>query len=139
MEIISDFWNWYSSLFYSSNNLVILGVWSATIATASFLIVYIFKSLYQKVSEQFLGLEVKATMNQRLLDSPIENRMLSPVIVCQVVNKNNKIVYINSPTIVPSRKIHGEKEFSEAIRSGEYPKRLEPGERVEEDFETLSL
>lgn len=50
---MTEIWNWYINLFSSSNALEVLGVWTATITTAGFLINYIIIPPYNFFKNKF--------------------------------------------------------------------------------------
>lgn len=140
MKTILLFWTWYFDLYSNPDDKIRIATWAATVATLTFIIAYIFKPLRNYLGNVFSkSIRIKAGISHQLITSAFGTNAGVPLLTCTVTNHSSATVYIQSPKIILSQPVNGDKMFSVAPQGGRFPMRLDPGAQQTFDYSTVTL
>lgn len=139
MESLINFWEWYLSLFSNSDDKIKLAAWAATIATATFMLNFVFKPIFLNIKRRLEKIHLDIGFSHRFIPSGADVHFMPPVLTCTVTNRANNPVYIKKPYLKISKPINGQNKFSAVHQSGEFPLKLEPGQQYQDELNTLDL
>lgn len=134
-----EFWNWYFGLFIDPDNKIRIAAWAATVTTVGFLLTFVFKPLLASLRRSFSKVRVKAGISHQIITSAFGTGAGVPLMTCTITNHQSKTVYIANPAIHLSEAIDGEKTFVVPKPQGKFPMRLDAGQQVTIDYNTIDL
>lgn len=139
MENLNNFWEWYLSLFWDSDDKIKLAAWAATIATATFILNFVLKPIFLEIKKRLEKIHLEIGFSHRFIPTGSNFHFMPPVLTCTITNRSNSPVYIKKPYLKISKPINGQNKFSAVHQSGEFPLKLEPGQQYHDEFNTLDL
>ncbi|UPK67941.1 hypothetical protein [Chitinophaga filiformis] len=132
-------WNWYVNLFSNPNDAVKIAAWATTLTTLTFLLTFLLKPLFKFFTSRFSKLKVSAGISHQIIQSAFGVNAGIPLLTCTILNKDNKAVYIQNPTLKLSKKINGDNKFIVPKQRGTFPMKLEAGQQIQLDYNTGDL
>lgn len=136
---MKEIWNFYLGLFSHENILVPIGTVTATIAVLTFLITFVIRPLFVAVKNYFAKIKVIIGISHQMAQGLGSVTMLAPLLTVTITNRDRIVRYIQNPSIQLPRKIDGYRQFGIPALKGVYPKRLEPGEQHNVEFDTIAI
>ena len=137
---MKNIWDSYLNLFTNENPIVVIATITATITVLTFIINYLLKPFYKRIQRSLAKIKVDLGMSlQFMVPSSFGASTLPPLVTVKVTNRDRISRYIQSPTIRTSKKINGDRYFSVPTSKGTFPKKLEPGEQVTFEYDSVSI
>ena len=136
---MEEIWNSYKELFYHENLVVSIGAVIATIAVLTFIINFVLKPLFTQIWRAFAKIRVTLGMSHQIAQDIVGTSVLPPLITVTITNRDRITRYIQNPLFKTSKKIDGENYFVVPKSKRSFPKKLEPGEQLTLDFDSMLL
>jgi hypothetical protein len=134
-----ELWSWYINLFSDTDNRVVIAAWAATIATLSFILTFLLKPLFYYIKQSTVKIKVEMGMSHQIVTSILGVGTGTPLLTCTITNHSGKTVYIKNPAIKSSQTINGDNKFVVPRKGNVYPMKLESGQQITIDYDTISL
>jgi len=132
-------WDCYINLFFDTDNKVVIAAWVATMAILSFILTFVLKPLFSYIKRKTAEIRVEMGMSHQIVTSVLGVETDAPLLTCTITNHSGKTVYINNPTIKLSQAINGDNKFVVPSQKNVYPMKLESGQQITVDYNTISL
>ena len=139
MDKLVEFWDFYIGLYSNENFVIRIAAFTATLAAITFLLNFILRPIWKLIKNYFAKISAILGISHQMVQTAFGTGFQAPLLTVTITNKDRIPKYIQNPSIKTSRRINGENLFIVPKQSGTYPLKLEQGQQITLEFDTVNL